>query len=133
MLSHRDPFAQLSREFFGRHAEDPSTYVPRVDIFETQNAIEIEADVAGVKPGDIKLSVDNNVLTISGERVAVSRDDDTTVHRRERIVGRFTRTFALGERIDASLISAKQQDGVLRVTLPKAEALKPREITVAAA
>ena len=133
MLSRRDPFAQITRDLFGRPLEAASGFVPRVDIYETDDSVEIEAEVAGVKPSDIKLSVEHNVLTISGERAAAARDDSTTVRRRERVAGRFERSFTLSDRIDATGISAKHQDGILTVTLPKAEALKPREITVAAA
>jgi len=104
--------------------------VPPVDIFEDAEAIRIIAEVPGVKPEDVKISLDDNVLTIKGAKQQVAEERTERVHRYERTYGSFERSFTLPATVDASNIKASYAHGVLTVTLPKAEKAKPRQIEV---
>lgn len=107
-----------------------AAWVPPVDIFEEADTIRILAEVAGVKPEDVKLSVENNVLTIRGTKEQVAEERAERVHRYERTYGVFERSFTLPATVDAEKIRASYDQGVLQVTLPKAEKAKPRQIPV---
>jgi len=96
-----------------------SDWKPRVDISENEDAFVIKAELAGVPKDDIKVSLDNNILTISGERK--SEIEDETHHRVERFYGSFSRSFSLPENIDESAIKAESKDGILKLNIPKAE------------
>ena len=108
-------------------------WVPAVDIIEERTRFVLRADVPGVRREDIDVSMDNGVLSISGERHAIATDDDTGVQRIERAAGRFLRRFTLPESADAEGIAAKCADGILEVTIPKAPEIQARRITVEAA
>ncbi|HEU5262383.1 MAG TPA: Hsp20/alpha crystallin family protein [Gemmatimonadales bacterium] len=107
-----------------------ASWVPPVDIFEEADAIRIVAEVPGVRPEDIKISLENNVLTIHGMKEQVARERTERVHRYERTYGAFERSFTLPATVDAGNIKATYEHGVLTVTLPKAENAKPRQIEV---
>jgi HSP20 family protein len=106
------------------------TYEPTVDIWESEQALVLQADVPGVKKDDVEINLDQDVLTISGR---VSLDDYNGLRPvySEFNVGNFFRRFSLGETIDQAAITADMEDGVLTVTLPKKEMAQPRKITVA--
>lgn len=137
MLAYWDPFAEMSRihdRFFVRNgSERDSGWKPAVDIYEDQQGIHVKADLAGVKPEDIKVNVENNVLTISGERKLDKSEKREGYHRVERFYGSFSRSFALTDEVDAEDIDAKYDTGVLTVTLKKRPVTKRREIAVKAA
>ncbi len=103
---------------------------PRVDVFEDQNSIVIEADLPGVKPEDFKLSIENFKLSLTGERKIEGEKKSENWHRVERRYGSFTRTFSLPTTVNVEAVKADFRDGVLRVTLPKREEVKPRHIEV---
>jgi HSP20 family protein len=107
-----------------------ASWVPAVDIFEEPQAIRITAEVPGVKPEDVKISLENNVLTIRGTKEQVAAERTERVHRYERTYGAFERSFALPATVDAGAIKATYEHGILIVTLPKVEKAKPREIQV---
>jgi HSP20 family protein len=107
-----------------------ASWVPPVDIFEDTEAIRIIAEVPGVSPSDVKISLENNVLTIRGSKQQVAQERTERVHRYERTYGTFERSFTLPATVDASNIQASYEHGVLTVTLPKAEKAKPRQIEV---
>ncbi|HEX4574373.1 MAG TPA: Hsp20/alpha crystallin family protein [Gemmatimonadales bacterium] len=107
-----------------------ASWVPPVDIFEEADAIRIVAEVPGLKPEDVKISLENNVLTIHGTKDQVAEERTERVHRYERTYGRFERGFTLPATVDANGIKAAYEHGVLTVTLPKAEKAKPRQIAV---
>ena len=106
-------------------------FTPEVDIFENDRQINLLADMPGVAPGDIKIDLDDGLLTISGE-VKPFEDKDESDVLIEFEIGRYYRQFTLSEVVDQSKIVAKLEDGVLRLTLPKAEKAIPRQITVTA-
>jgi HSP20 family protein len=105
-------------------------WAPAVDIFEEADSIRIHAEVPGVKPADVKISVEGNVLTISGTKQQSAEERTERVHRYERAYGAFERTFTLPATVDADKIRASYDNGVLTVTLPKVEKAKPRQIQV---
>jgi len=107
-----------------------SAWVPAVDIFEDKDGVKIVAEIPGVAPEDVKLSLENNMLTIRGEKRQVAEEKSERVHRYERTYGTFERTFALPGTVDVDHIAADYDNGVLTVTLPKAERARPREIQV---
>jgi len=107
-----------------------TTWLPLVDIFEEPDEIRLVAEVPGVKPEDVKISVENNLLTIKGTKEQVAEEKAERVHRYERTYGAFERTFSLAASIDPSRIKATYNLGVLTITLPKAETAKPHLIKV---
>jgi HSP20 family protein len=120
----QDGFAKL----LGRNGQ--AVAVPAADVWQDENAVFAELDLPGVNPADLDVTVtDGNVLTIAGERKAGEVGKEAWV-RRERGHGKFARTVELPFPVDASKVEAKYDAGVLRVTLPKSEAAKPRKIAV---
>lgn len=107
-----------------------STWYPSVDIKETGDHIEVYAELPGMKKEDINLSVRDNVLHISGDKKRREEEKDANFHRVERIYGTFSRSFTLPARVDMSKVNAVFKDGVLHLTLPKAEEEKPRQIEI---
>jgi HSP20 family protein len=106
-------------------------YSPAVDIFESEAAITVLADLPGVRPADLKIDLRDNVLTLTAHADAPEGPKETAVLR-EYDSGTFHRQFSLGETIDQSKIDARLVDGVLRLELPKLERARPRQITVKA-
>jgi HSP20 family protein len=107
-----------------------ATWLPLVDIFEETDEIRLVAEVPGVKPEDVKISVEGNLLTMKGTKEQVAEEKAERVHRYERTYGAFERTFTLAASIDPSKIKATYNLGVLTITLPKAETAKPHLIKV---
>ena len=103
-------------------------YSPAVDIFETDGAITVLADMPGVKPDQLDIDLRENVLTLTGRVTAVPGNETDVL--REYDAGTFLRRFTLADTIDQAKIDAKLVDGVLRLELPKLERAKPRQITV---
>lgn len=131
-----DPFFELDRfaNDLARSAETPrARWAPAVDITETAEAIHVHAELPGIRPDDVKIDVENNVLTLKGERKLEKKKDEGTSHRVERFYGTFTRQFLLPRTVDAERIEADLKDGVLNVTLPKRSEVKPRQIAVKSA
>lgn len=107
-----------------------ASWAPPCDVFEDKENIRIVAEVPGVNPGDVKLSLENSTLTIRGEKKQVAEEKTERVHRYERAYGMFERTFSLPTTVDAERIQAQYENGILTVTLPKVERARPREIPV---
>ncbi len=107
-----------------------SSWTPAVDIKEEESRFVITADVPGVDPKDIEVTMENGVLTIRGERTVESETKDKDYRRIERRHGTFYRRFALPDYADAEEISANSKNGVLTLTIPKSDSVKPRKITV---
>lgn len=105
-------------------------YSPSISVVESENDALLIAELPGVKKDDIKISVENNVLTLSGSRQGNMLPEKATWLRNEIRTGEFTRSVQLPEGIDVSKVSAELTNGLLRVTLPKAEEVKPREIRI---
>ena len=107
-----------------------SNWFAPTDVSEDQNTLHISMELPGVDPSDVRLSLENNVLTIRGEKRQQSEENNERVHRFERTYGVFERTFVLPNTVDPDNIEARYENGVLFVTIPKAERAKPREIRV---
>ena len=107
-----------------------SAWTPSCDVFEDKENLRIVVELPGVRPEDVKLSLENQVLTIQGEKKQVAEEKSERWHRYERSYGRFERMFTLPSTVDPDRIDAKVEHGVLTVTLPKAERARPREIAV---
>ena len=107
------------------------TYVPNVEIRETDDALWLWADMPGVAPENLDVNLEDSVLTVTGE--VVEPDSGWKLRYREYGIGGYTRRFTLSDKIDQSGIEATLVNGVLTVRLPKADALKPRKVLVKAA
>ena len=107
-----------------------SAWVPATDIFEDNDGLKIAVELPGLKPEDVKVTVENQTLTIRGEKKQIAEEKTTRVHRYERTYGSFERSFTLPSFVDSDKVAAKFDNGVLTVALPKAEKAKPREIAV---
>jgi HSP20 family protein len=134
-LSHFDPLANLRvfEDAFTRMLTEPQTnrpWAPSVDIYETENELVLKADLPEVDLKDIDVRVENQTLSISGERKFEKSDTAKGYHRMERNYGRFTRSFAVPNSFDTEKIAADYKNGVLSVSLPKKEAAKPRQVKV---
>lgn len=108
-------------------------WVPAVDIVEEKERYVLKADVPGVNPAEIDISMDGGVLSLSGERRSESSNEFEGLKRVERLSGRFFRRFTLPETADAEGITAKSSNGILEVTIPKQPEVQARRITVEAA
>jgi len=130
------PFNSLSAEL-DRLLESPlakfarDTWSPTLDVLEDKDNYFILAELPGLKREDIQVSLEDGVLKISGERKVEKRSEETSVHRVERFSGRFERSIALPVAVSADKVKATYTDGVLTLTLPKAEETKPKKIDIA--
>ena len=110
--------------------KDSVVWTPKIDVNETKEAYEVLADMPGLNKEDIKVSLNDNVVTLKGERKQeVQKEDENTYHS-ERSYGNFCRSFELPVKVDNNKIVAEYKNGVLHLTLPKAEEAKPREIQI---
>ena len=109
---------------------DITRWAPQVDIIETDEGFRVIADVPGVKPEDIEISLHKGVLTVKGERSTVTEDSNESFTRRERIRGSFVRQFNLPESADEETVSAKSVNGVLEISIPKSTIPSPISIKV---
>jgi HSP20 family protein len=140
----RSPFAEIDRlhREMGRlfdglpAAVDKDTalfcgaWSPAVDVIDQKDAILVKADLPGLSKDDLDVSIENNVLTIRGEKKEESNQKDGEVVRAERYYGMFQRTFTLPTSVDPSKVEAKFRDGVLELKITKKEEAKPRQIKV---
>ncbi len=106
------------------------TWNPAVDISETDDTFEVRAELPGLTQDDVNVSVRDNVLTLRGEKRQEQTDDGKNYRRVERHYGSFQRAFTLPPNVDADAITATYRDGVLTLTVPKAEEVKPKEIPI---
>ncbi len=131
-LVHWDPFQDLfpmNRRFQPLAGAD-NAWTPAVDIIEKGDDLVIRAEVPGIERDAIEVKLEDNTLTLSGERVRETEADDTRAYRRERVYGSFVRSFSLPKTVDATRISATYKNGILEITVPKAEEAKPRKIDI---
>jgi HSP20 family protein len=106
------------------------SWAPSVDIFEHEGNLVLKAELPGVDPKDVDVRVENNVLTLRGERKFENEVKREKYHRVERAYGTFSRSFTLPNVVDTEKIKAEYKDGVLQVTLPQREEAKPKQIQV---
>ena len=125
---------RLNRMFdsvFGGESLAGSAWLPVVDIFETsEHNVVVKVEVPGMKREDIKVTFENNVLTLEGERKAATEVTREQYHRLERSYGAFRRSFTMPASVDGGRVQAAYADGVLTVTLPQRPEAKPRQIAI---
>jgi HSP20 family protein len=136
----RDEVENLFNLAFGRLAESDDEHgrgsqllegwFPAIDMFEDKDNLLVKAELPGMKKEDIEISLHENYLTLSGERKQEQKYEDADVYRSERWAGRFHRTVSLPCQVEAEKIKATYSEGVLTVTLPKAEEAKPKQIPI---
>ncbi|MBS1262817.1 MAG: Spore protein SP21 [Calditrichaeota bacterium] len=137
MTMHRwNPARELTRwmdlidEINGEQGEMKRAWAPRIDIVEDEHEFRMLADLPGADRDSVEITLEDGVLTVSGERPAPERAKDESWQMNERAYGRFVRRFTVRETIDADRIHASFRDGVLSIRLPKLEAAKPRKIEI---
>lgn len=119
----------LFRDVF-ESEESVITYAPRVDVVENKESFIVRAELPGMKKDDVKLKLENNVLTLSGEKRDEEKHDADNFHLRETRYGKFERSFRLTDNIDRANISADYKDGVLTISLPKTKESLSKEIAI---
>ena len=129
------PDSQLNRlfgDFFGRASQEQNltTWAPAVDIYESEHELVVKADLPDVKPEELDIRVENNILTIRGERKFEKKVDEKNYLRVERAYGSFARSFSLANTVNSDAIQADYKDGVLTLIVPKREEAKPKQIKV---
>jgi HSP20 family protein len=131
------PDTQLNRlfgDFLGRAMQEENqnltAWAPAVDIYEGENELVVKADLPDVKPEDLDIRVENNILTIRGERKFEQKTGQKNYLRVERAYGSFARSFALASTVNSDAIKAEYKDGVLTLSIPKREEAKPKQIKV---
>jgi HSP20 family protein len=134
-LTH-DPFQHLRlfEDAVTRMMNEPRTarpWSPAVDIFETENELVLKADLPDINPEDIDVQVENQTLTVKGNRKFEQQTGKSGYHRIERSYGTFVRTFAVPATVDTQNVVAGYNNGVLTITLHKKEAAKPRQVKIA--
>jgi HSP20 family protein len=139
-----DPFRDLTtlRERMNRLFEDAATgrgeekdlisssWAPAVDIYEDEHELVLTAEVPGISEKDVEVKIEDNLLTIHGERRMEKETREENYHRIERAYGSFHRSFTLPNYIDQDKIRAEHENGVLKITLPKKAELKPRKVKI---
>jgi HSP20 family protein len=142
--SESTAFSELNRmrsemeSLFGRLAESlPTSFssgvFPLINVTEDNDRLYVRAELPGVKANELEISATGNSLSIGGERKVAPESESASYHRREREAGAFRRTITLPTDIDFNRVEAHYNNGILTVTLPKAELAKPKQITVKAA
>ncbi len=135
LRSLQDEVNRLFSSSFSRGGDDQmmrGAWNPSVDIFENKDQIVLEAELPGMKPEDVVISIENNVLTLHGERKFEKKDEQDNFHRVERSYGSFTRSFTLPPTVSSENAQAVFENGLLRLTLAKREEAKPRRIEIKA-
>jgi HSP20 family protein len=129
----RDEMDRLFDNFFGMtpaSTERGAVWSPAVNVREDENNFYIEAELPGMKKEDIDLEIEQNSLCIKGDRKFEKKEEGENYHFVERSYGSFYRSFSLPSNVDAEGISAEYKDGVLQVTVPKKEEVKPKKVEI---
>ena len=130
--SLQDQVNRLFSDVFERQGEESSltAWAPSVDIYETEHELVVKADLPEVDPKDLDIRVENNILTIRGERKFEKNVNEENYLRVERAYGSFARSFTLANTVNSEAIKADYQNGVLTLSIPKREEAKPKQIKV---
>ena len=134
VVTLREKMNRLFEDAFSGRAEDKEltagTWSPAVDIYETGDKLVLTAEVPGIDEKDIEIKVEDNTLTVRGERKFEKETKEENFHRIERSYGSFFRAFTLPASIDADKIQAENENGVLKIVMPKKLELKPRSVKI---
>ena len=123
------PMSELTNRLDWLREEMEPSFFPSLNVWEEGDVLKVEVEVPGVKFEDVEVSFDKGELTIKGEK-KVEVKESATLHRRERLAGTFTRTMTVPWEIKGDEVAAELKDGILTITLPKAELAKPRKVAV---
>ena len=128
----QDQINRLFSDVFDRPADESNltSWAPAVDIFETEHELVVKADLPDIDPKDLDIRVENNILSIRGERKFESKVSQDKYLRVERAYGSFSRSFSLANTVNSEAIKADYQNGVLTLAVPKREEAKPKQIKV---
>ena len=130
----QDRMNRLFRESYNDAGQDEalttSRFAPAVDVYEDEHQVTLKIEVPGIEEKDIDVRVENNTLTVQGERKIDKEEKEENYRRVERQYGTFTRTFTLPQTVDSEKVSANYDKGVLKITLPKRAEAKPKQIKV---
>lgn len=134
LSSFQDDMNRLFSDFLGRAPDrrnlSDGLWAPMMDIEETKTDIIVKAEIPGMKKEDIKIQISGDMLTISGERKHEEETKDKTYHRIERMYGQFQRVLRLPTEVQSGKTKAAYENGLLTITVPKAEEVKPKEIAI---
>jgi HSP20 family protein len=131
LTTFQEQMNDLMRDFFGAgDGTKPLEFNPLVDVAETADAIMLKAEVPGLDAKDIELKIEGDTLSLRGEKKIEKEEKGKSFHRVERTFGSFVRAFRLPTEVKADAVKAVCRNGVLEVTLPKAEAAKAREVKI---
>ena len=130
--SYDSQLNRLFSDFFGRTSQEQNLtpWVPAVDILENEHELVVKADLPDIKPEELDIRVENNILTIRGERKFEKKSEEKNYLRVERSYGSFARSFSLASTVNTEAIKADYKDGVLALSIPKREEAKPKQIKV---
>ena len=130
----QDRMNRLFRESYGPEGREESltttSFAPPVDVYEDEHTVSLKIEVPGIDEKDIDVRIENNVLTVHGERKFEKEEKEENFRRVERQYGSFTRTFTLPTIVDAEKVSANYDKGILKIALPKKAEAKPKQIKV---
>ena len=128
----QDQFSRLFSEAWERNPQDANltTWAPAVDIYETEHELVVKADLPEIQPEQLDIRVENNILTIRGERKFEQKVNEDNYLRVERTYGSFARSFSLANTVNSEAIKADYSNGVLTLSIPKREEAKPKQIKV---
>src|ERR1700731_829626 len=130
----QDRMNRLFRDSFGSNAEDQSLatsgFAPPVDVYEDEHNISLKAEVPGIDEKDLEVRIENNTLTVHGERKFEKEEKEENFRRGERKYGSFTRSFPLPTTVDPEKVSAAYDKGILKISLAKKAEAKPKQIKV---
>jgi HSP20 family protein len=133
-VSNLDRLNRLFRDSFNEAGRDESlttsSFAPAVDVYEDEHQVTLKIEVPGIDEKDIDVQVENNTLTVYGERKIEKEEKEENYRRVERQYGSFTRTFTLPQTVDTETVSATYDKGVLKIALPKKAEAKPKQIKV---
>lgn len=134
LITLREKMNRLFEEAFTSRGEEKelvsSTWTPSVDIYETEHALVLSAEVPGIKEDDIEIKIEENTLTIKGERKFEKETKEENYHRIERAYGSFYRSFTFPNYVDQDKIEAEHESGVLKIIMPKKAELKLRKVKI---
>ena len=134
VVTLRDRMNRLFEDTFTGRGEEKditaSAWMPAVDIFENENELVLTAEIPGIDEKDVEIKIEDNTLTLKGERKFEKETKEENYHRIERSYGSFYRAFTLPTYVDTDKIKAEHENGVLKISMPKREEVKPRTVRI---
>jgi HSP20 family protein len=134
MVTLRERMNKLFEDMAASRGEEKdlttSSWAPAVDIYETENEVVLTAEIPGIEEKDVEIKVEDNTLTLRGERKFEKETKEENYHRIERAYGSFFRSFTLPNYVDQDRIEAEHENGILKIRMPKRAELKPRKVKI---